>query len=865
MLKKILLSLFIVFLIISTSFQSVSLAESSFQPPSEDWNSLQDYILFEGNRDGWGYGLLPGEDSGWGYDYFIPLGEEYNGAPSIQLTPTDDFWEANLTLNGWQTGNIEPYLANGSLQFAVKGEDGGEGFQLGFKDSVTERFYNGEPYEPEHGAESNVHISLDSHDYFDITTDWQTIEIPLAEFIDDGLFDFSRVQLFTLSRSYQTTENEFTAYISDIKIVSDDIEESFAPIKVNQLGYLIDGEKYAYVSGYYNELTATVGTPFEVKNSANDQVVYSGELELVKAYDPASGEKVLKADFSNVEEGRFYISIDGEEDSSVFAIGTEVYNQLLTDVQRFYFLQRANVDLLEEHAGIFAREMIHDGDFAAPLQTDPSTTIDVAGGWYDAGDYGKYVTAAATAVSDLLWAYELYDEAFYDGQLNIPESNNGTPDLLDEIKFETDFLLKMQDDETGGFYSYVIRDEDRTVMNASIPTAQTANTAGALAHTSLVFSEFDHLEDYAATLLASAEAAWEYLEDNPTHIPQPDGPYNVDHDENSRYYAAAALYRATGEQKYSQYILDHYQDFPDTFGDASFSHGINGMEMIGHHHYMAAHETDSSFEQWYTEQFNSWRNEVIHISTSESVWRNSPNEYYWGANTNTFTTPLSLAVGSQLTDQYDEDVLHVSAANMNYVLGINPLQLSFVTGFGENHIHETHSSIFNSDWLVEFPPGFMAGGPNSSSTKLSNFPAKRYNHSTIDWETNEHAINYNSPLVFVAAMLVYHQDHSIDEIENEEEEPAEEEKEEPSTEEKDDEKKDPPGGEPPADDGTLTDDKDDLHNEIPTKEEIETIISSQSGSPLPNTATNTYNHLLIGLLIVAIGLTTRFRNRVLPS
>lgn len=718
----------------------------NYAPPGgADWNKLRDIVL---------------ADYGWG-DKVSVTDDVYQGENGKKIE-TSGNWIAHYTTNGWQTFDFSRYGANGTLEFDAVGMEGGESFRIGFRDGVHERLQaNGEFYKDndDNPEETNIDVfSKDVNEYKPLTTEWQHYSIPLQElFGSDPLFDPSQIQLLKLAG---TGEDPITFRIANIKVVSPDTEVSAAPIKVNQVGYLSEGEKYALVSGYYNELDATVGTPFEVKRISDGTTVYNGNLSLVKAYDPSSGEKVLKADFTPLREaGEYEIVVDGIAAPSVsFKLGTDVYGELLTDVQRFFYFQRANDDLDAAHAGEFAREGLHKIDSDLPLQSNPLITKDVSGGWWDAGDTGKYVTAAATAVSDLLWAYEAYPKAFPDGQLNIPESNNGIPDLLDEIKFETDFFLKMQDPATGGFYAYVIREPEpeRFIMDGEgpesiIPTAQTANTVGALAHASLVFKLDPKLEDYSNTLLQSAVKGWTYLENNPDYIAQPDGPYNDDSDKNDRFYAAAALYRATGEAKYGDYVKAHYQEFENVFNATNFSHGINGMEMIGYYHYLSAPQADSEVRDWFAPKYDVWRDKVLDATLNDAVWRNSTQDaFYWGANSNVASVPVSLAIGSRILGTFDESNIQAAAGNLNYLLGINPLQLSYITGHGENRIRNTHHEIYMRDFIIEMPSGYMAGGPNNSKAK---FPAKAYNGSTIDWETNEQALNYNSPLIYLTAML----------------------------------------------------------------------------------------------------------------
>lgn len=718
--------------------------DAIYAPPSSDWNKLRDIEL---------------DSYGWGYGSSVTQ-EVYQGKPAQEIVATD-YWAQHYTTNSWQTFDFSAYAENGRLEFDAIGEQGGESFRIGFRDGVHERWIDGQFYkdQDDNPEETNEDaLSKNVNEYIPLTTEWQHYSIPLKDLFEaNRFFDPSKVQLLKIAGVSNAAQ---TFRIANVRVTSPDTEISAAPIKVNQVGYMQAGEKYALVSGYYNELGAQEGTPFEVKRASDGSVVYNGELTLVKAYDPLSGEKVLKADFTQLREaGDYYVSVEGVPQSSVsFEIGNGVYGGLLNDVQKFFYYQRANVDLDAQHAGEYAREGKHKQDQALPLQSNPSVTKDVYGGWWDAGDTGKYVTAGATAVSDLLWAYETYPNVFEDGQLNIPESGNGIPDLLDEIKFETDFFLKMQDPATGGFYAYVNREPvpERFVMDGEgsssvIPTVQTANTVGALAHAAIVFRSEPSLEGYADQLLEAAEKGWAYLEQHPEYIAQPDGPYNDDKDQNDRFYAAAALYRATGDSRYDDYVKAHYEEFETVFKATDFSHGINGMEMIGYYHYLSAPQADAQVREWFASRYAIWREAALDVALNKAVWRNSTNEgFYWGANSNVASMPMSLAIGSRILGTFDEANLQAAAGNLNYLLGINPLQLSYITGYGENRIRITHHEIFMRDFIVEMPNGYMVGGPNNWKAK---FPAKAYNPSTIDWETNEQALNYNSPLIFLTAML----------------------------------------------------------------------------------------------------------------
>ncbi|WP_223869046.1 glycoside hydrolase family 9 protein [Paenibacillus sp. UASWS1643] len=732
-------------LLAPTSIVSAEQASTvNYLPPGGDnWNKLRDIEIKE---NAWGSGTT--------------VTDEVYQEQNARKVETNGYWSDHLVINGWQSFDFSPY-ENGTLEFDVAGATGNEKFQIGFRDVVHERlnsdgeFYKDGDANPE---ETNIDGLVDISKYISLTTEWQHVSIPLKDiFNSDPLFDESKIQLFKLSGD----DTPITFWISNIKVTSPDKERSYAPIKVNQVGYLNYGDKYANVSGYYNQLSADVGTSFEVKRTSDDSVAYTGTLSLVAAYDELSGEKVFEANFSALNEpGQYYITVDGvDQPSAIFKIGPDVYDGLLKDVQKFFYFQRANDDLLPQHADEFARTGLHKVDANLPLQSDPSQYKDVYGGWWDAGDTGKYVTAAATAVSDLLWAYESFPQQFTDGQLNIPESGNNIPDLIDEIKFETEFFLKMQDERSGGFYSYIIREAapERYIMDGTgeesiIPTAQTAATVGALAHAYTVFKNVAGMEDYADTLLESAIRGWSYLEAHPEFIAQPDGPYNDDDDLNDRFYAASALYRATGEARYNDFVVANYKAFESKFNTTDFSHGIGSMELIGFYHYLSGSTPSQEVKDWFIPKYKDWSSIVINTAMNQAVWHNSTNKgFYWGANSNVAGVAVSLDIGNRIIGNYDERMLQVASGNLNYLLGVNPLQLSFITGHGENRVRTTHHVIYMKDFIKEMPNGYMPGGPNNNGKY--NFPAKAYNQATVDWESNEQALNYNSPLIYLTALL----------------------------------------------------------------------------------------------------------------
>lgn len=683
----------------------------------------------------------------------LPVDETvtYNGLPTLKLNiqteVTSGWWISLLTVRGWNTHDFSQYAPNGFLEFDIKGATGGEDFVIGFRDKVYERSL---------GLEIDGKAPISN--YVSITTEWQHVKIPLKDLmlVKNG-FDPSAVICLMFEKSHA---NPFTVWFGDIKVTSPDDEKAAPAIKVNQLGYLPDAEKYALVTGFEGDLPVSEGTAFKVLSATHWTIAYEGTLSLVTDYEAVdSGEKILKADFSELTNAdTYYISIVGLDDSPKFKIGEDIYSSLITDSARYFYYQRQGMDLEAPYAPDYPRTDMTPQDSQAVFASGTNDPIDVTKGWYDAGDYGKYVNAGATGVSDLFWSYETFPAQFIDGQFNIPESGNGVPDILDEARWELEWMLKMQDVQSGGFYPRVQSDNDEKITSRIIKdqngptTDDTACAAGVLAHAYLMYKDYDL--DFANQCLDAAKRAWTFLENNPTNIVSPPGPYNVSDDSGDRLWAAASLYRATGEEVYHTYFKNNYAAFADKFEDSnSYAHTWGNMWLTAYLSYLKAEVKDASVVSWIDTQFGKWLNNIL-TRYESNPWKNAivPGNYFWGINMQVMNVPMDAIIGSLLLDKYSERVTKLGLGSLNWLLGTNPLRFSFVSGYGEDSAKAVFSNIYNKDGKAGVPKGYMPGGPNAyEGAGISRFAAKCYTRSSGDWVANEHTVYWNSPLVFMAA------------------------------------------------------------------------------------------------------------------
>ncbi|MEL6526082.1 MAG: glycoside hydrolase family 9 protein, partial [Chloroflexota bacterium] len=597
--------------------------------------------------------------------------------------------------------------------------------------------------------------------YVTLTEDWQSVRIPLSAFIYGTEFVPTQTSGINFGSSADATG---TFWLNNIRFTSPDSEPAIPAIKINLIGYQPDAPKYALITG--PNLTFPKDTPFSITPANSDEEIHSGVLNGITDFDPASGDSIYIANFDELtEQGLYRLHIEGLETSPVFRIGTNIYDNLLVDTMRYFYMQRQGIELDFQTAGAFERGIGHPLDTVAEFASGAFPARDVSGGWYDAGDYGKYVNAGAAAISDLLWAYRLFPDAFQDNQFNIPESGNGVPDLLDEVRWELEWLLKMQDPNEGGFWTRVgptefgqpdesthtrtIEDTDGERVNVQ-PTGNTASAVAALAMAAPFYREIDPL--FADELIAAAELGWQYLENHPETVLSIPGAYADDEDTQERLWAAAALYATTNSESAHAYYLANYQNFAQLWqSETDNAYGIVIMGMVAFLEYGFSENPDPEALAWFTQQYGTWR--TMMLERAEAPWRTTllDEDYYWGSNSAAISTVNTLYIADLITQQDTANTITIAHQTLNYILGINPLRLSYISGYGVDSIERPHSALWSSDDIVPIPAGVLVGGPNEYTNPFlySAFPAKRFSDSDHNWSTNEHTIYWNAQLVFM--------------------------------------------------------------------------------------------------------------------
>ena len=538
-------------------------------------------------------------------------------------------------------------------------------------------------------------------------------------------------------------------------------------IKVDQAGYLPTASKLAIVVA-----RAPAGT-FVVIRTSDGKSVYKGKLGSPSA-DADSGDQVQVADFTKVKKpGEYFLEVQGVGRSWGFSIAKDVYSRPWYLAMRSFYGQRCGiaVDLGPEFPG-YKHAICHQHG-AYHASSGKSGTKPPSGGWHDAGDYGRYVVNSGLSTATLLWTYELFRPRVGNLHLRIPESGNGKPDILNEVRWNLDWMLSMQDADGGvwqkqtseKFCDFIMPDKD-TLTSYVIGTraepfkssCATADFAAVMAIAARVYKQDDAA--YAEKCLKAATLAWAWLDKHPNVLfrnPKgvSTGEYG-DHDcSDERLWAASELVRTTREDAYNRYFVSNYAGFMKTLrSDGPPAWGNVGAVALWN--YVLGAGSDLQAVETIRKQMISAADAIVtrtgangyHVSLTSQ-------EYIWGSNGVVANYGVQLLVANIVSpnSRYVETALD----DLHYLLGRNTHSLSFVTQVGDHPVRHPHHRPSGADNMDEPWPGLLAGGPNHAKQdpamrKLPDLPpAKMYLDEEGSYASNEVAINWNAPLVFLLA------------------------------------------------------------------------------------------------------------------
>lgn len=548
-------------------------------------------------------------------------------------------------------------------------------------------------------------------------------------------------------------------------------------IRINQLGFYTDAPKIAVVVDEER-------TDFNIRKAGSGKIVFTGTLGEPRKSD-YSPRITRIADFSELKKKGTYIAeVPGTGQSYPFTIGSSVLRDLSRGVIKAFYFQRMSTPLPGKYAGKWQREAGHPDTVVIihPSAVSPGRSegsfISAPKGWYDAGDYNKYIVNSGITMGTMLSAWEDFSAYFVKLNLNIPESSNKVPDLLDEILWNLRWMFTMQDPADGGVYNKVTAASFEEMVMPSMAvkpryvvqkgTGATLSFAAVMAQASRIMAQFGHdLPGLADSCLTAAEKAWEWARLNPgiaynqnamnkLHKPEiSTGGYGDNNFSDEFIWAAAELYITTGNDTYYSSV----KMMPDTLMPLP---SWGNVRLLG---YYSLARFRTKLNSVVATDLDEIERRIIRSAEGliegaseqpyNTVMGKSRRDFVWGSNSVAANQGILLIQAYMLSR--DRRFLGHALGNLDYLLGRNATGYSFVTGFGHKTPMFIHHRQSEADGISEPVPGLLAGGPNPGRQDgceyPSDIPDEAYSDTVCSYASNEIAINWNAPLVYLVAAV----------------------------------------------------------------------------------------------------------------
>lgn len=544
-------------------------------------------------------------------------------------------------------------------------------------------------------------------------------------------------------------------------------------IKVNQVGYYPSETKVAVIE-------PTVTAKSFVLKDAKGKKVWSGKA-VRTSVSPFTQKVRQVVDFSTVKTPGTYTFVAGKEEQKV-VIKENAFADVAKAAMKAFYLQRTGMPIEAKYAGAYARPAAHMDDkvvvhpsAASPLRP-AGTVISSPYGWYDAGDFNKYIVNSGFTIGVLLQAYEI--NKVYADKMNlvIPESEDAVPDFLDEVMYNLKWMITMQDPYDGGVYHKLTTPnfegfempvnchQTRYVVQKS--TQASLDFAASLAQAARIYSAYPKYQSFAKEAVKAAERAYAWAVKNPTfyydqngnnqkYSPKVNtGMYDDKASADEFFWAATELYLTTKQNSYFEqaksFMPQSYR--VPTWGEVS---GLGVQQWINQSLLGKLDGIDFPVEKMKADLLAFCDDCMLRIPTSSfnAPHGNRVQDFPWGSN-----SEMCAGQGIALTYAYtltkDHKYLSAAIADADYLLGRNATGYCFVTGFGTKQVMHPHQRLSEADGIDAPLPGFLAGGPNPGQQDIANvttYPSKAADESYTDdmnsYASNEIAINWNAYLV----------------------------------------------------------------------------------------------------------------------
>ncbi len=554
-------------------------------------------------------------------------------------------------------------------------------------------------------------------------------------------------------------------------------DKTNSSIRLTQIGFYPNEQKIAVV-------LETEATTFYITKETETEKLFEEKLSEVKkaSYTPRVSRI---ADFTSfTSSGKFVLHVSGLTDSYPFEIKNNVLEPIAKASLKAFYYQRFSIPLTKEFAGQWSRPASYSH---AEIRIHPSAatnkrpagfTVSSPRGWIDAGDYNKYIVNSGITTATLLQAYEDYTSYYDTLTVTIPESKNKLPDILDEVLWNLRWMLTMQDTDDGGVYHKctnanfdgMIMPHDGNTMRYMVQksTAASLNFAAVTTIASRVFEKFSRqLPGLADSCRKAAEHAWTWAKKNPAIIydqtklnqqVDPDintGAYSDDQLEDEFTWAAAELAVTTANGNYLNGI--HFE--PKKTNPVP---SWNEVRLLGYYT-LVNHEASLGTD--YKPLIESVKKRILSEATRmtdemsqsryQTVMGISANDFVWGSNAVAANQGILMLQAYRITK--DKKYFNAALSNLDYILGRNATGYSFVTGYGKKTPMHIHHRPSEADGIVDPVPGLLAGGPNPGMQDKCSYASSIADEAYVDdvcsYASNEVAINWNAPLVYLSGAI----------------------------------------------------------------------------------------------------------------
>jgi len=518
---------------------------------------------------------------------------------------------------------------------------------------------------------------------------------------------------------------------------------------INQIGYRTSDVK---------ELTLFEGSGDVEFVNEKGEVAYTATPMTASTWTP-SGQTVQRVDFSELKTpGLYSIKVGETVLRSDLVIADNTYEGLVKASLKFFYYQRASMALEEQYAGQWKRSAGHmDNQVHLHSSTGVSGTISSPKGWYDAGDYGKYIVNSGISTYTLLSLYEHFPAYFDQLKWNIPD-DGGLPDLLAEIKYNLDWMLTMQASDGGVYHKLTTLNFSGMVMPSADKaaryaigkgTAATFDFAAVMATAARIYKKFD--ASYADKCLNAAKNAYAWGLANPSEgFKNPSdvstGEYGDASFSDEKQFAASELFITTGDEQYK--LSGAFKSLPSWAG-------VSGLATYG----KATHVKEfGDYGSAAKDSLLAMADDLESRVSSGFGVVMARKDFVWGSNS------VAANQGIWLLHAYyvsgDEKYYKAAVMVLDYLMGKNPLDMSFVTGMGSKSPMHPHHRPSQADGIPEPVPGMLAGGPQPNAEDKGDcgdyrtgYPATSYLDNVCSYASNEVAINWNAPLAYLAGAL----------------------------------------------------------------------------------------------------------------